>query len=51
MPLVLQLPAVKRENLKRASSCPYYKGETFQRWGQVARQIKDTKVRTVKVSR
>jgi len=51
MPLVLQLPEVNREQAERASSCPYCKGETFQRWGQVARQIKDTKVRTVKVSR
>jgi len=51
MPIVLQLPEVKRENEERPSVCPYCGGETFQRWGTIHRQIKDTKVRKVKVTR
>jgi len=51
MKIVLQLPAVKRKKLIRPSKCPYCKGETFQRWGLVSKQIKDTKVRSIKVSR
>jgi len=49
--VVLNLPAVKRKNAGRPSKCPYCKGETFQSWGKVSRQIKDTKVRTVEVLR
>ena len=51
MKIVLQLPQVERKKLNRPSKCPYCKGEVFQRWGTGSRQIKDTKVRTVKVSR
>ena len=51
MRIVLQLPQVERKKLSRPSKCPYCKGEVFQRWGTGSRQIKDTKVRTVKVSR
>jgi DNA-directed RNA polymerase subunit RPC12/RpoP len=51
MRIVLQLPKVKREKAERPSHCPYCQGETFQGWGKVSRQIKDTKVRTVKVAR
>jgi transposase-like protein len=51
MKIVLQLPQVKRKKLTRPTKCPYCKGEVFQRWGMVDRQIKDTKVRTVKVPR
>ena len=51
MPIVLQLPEVKREKEERPTHCPYCKGEIFQRWGLISRQIKDTKVRTVKVPR
>jgi transposase-like protein len=51
MKIVLQLPQVKRKKLTRPSKCPYCKGEVFQRWGMVNRQIKDTKIRTVEVPR
>jgi hypothetical protein len=51
MRIVLQLPGVERKKLTRPSKCPYCKGEVFQRWGLVSRQIKDTKVRAVKVPR
>ena len=51
MKIVLQLPQVERKKLTRPSKCPYCKGELFQRWGMFSRQIKDTKVRTIKVAR
>jgi len=51
MKIVLQLPQVERKEHTRPSKCPYCKREVFQRWGVVSRQIKDTRVRTVKVSR
>jgi len=51
MRIVLQLPQVERKKLARPARCPHCKGEVFQRWGIGVRQIKDTKVRTVKVSR
>lgn len=51
MNIVLQLPRVERKNHTRPSKCPYCKGETFQRWGVVSRQLKDTKVRRVTVLR
>jgi len=51
MKIVLQLPEVERKKLTRPSKCPYCKGEVFQRWGMISKQIKDTKVRTVKVPR
>ena len=51
MRIVLALPEVKREKEERPLRCLNCKAETFQRWGLVSRQIKDTKARTVKVSR
>lgn len=51
MRIVLQLPQVERRQQTRPSKCPYCKGETFQAWGMVSRQIKDTKVRRVEVPR
>ena len=51
MKIVLQLPKVKREKQARPSKCPYCQAGVFQRWGLVGRQIKDTRVRTVKVPR
>ena len=41
MPIVIQLPEVKREKNERPIECPHCKGETFQRWGRVKKQIKD----------
>lgn len=49
--VVLKLPDVKRENEERPRSCPYCEGQTFQRWGQVQKRVKDTKKRSVRVYR
>jgi transposase-like protein len=49
--VVLKLPAVKRKTETRPSQCPYCEGETFQRWGQVRKPVKDVQVRQVKVYR
>ena len=49
--VVLKLPDVKRKREERPRQCPYCEGETFQRWGQVKKQVKDVHVRKVKVYR
>lgn len=49
--LVLKLPDVKRKREERPSRCPYCKGETFQRWGEVRKPVKDTRCRNVHVYR
>ena len=49
--VVLRLPNVKRKTTARPKQCPYCQGETFQRWGQVNKPVKDTGVRNVKVYR
>ena len=49
--LVLKLPIVKRKTEKRPKECPYCNGETFQRWGQVRKPVKDTHYRNVCVYR
>jgi hypothetical protein len=49
--VVLKLPDVKRKREDRPKHCPYCKGETFQRWGQVNKPVKDVRVRNVKVYR
>lgn len=49
--VVLKLPVVKRKTEKRPKECPYCKGGTFQRWGQVSKAVKDTRVREVQVYR
>jgi transposase-like protein len=49
--LVLKLPDVKRKREERPRGCPYCKGETFQRWGQVKKPVKDTRCRNVRVYR
>ena len=51
MAIVLQLPSVKRNKTRRPTCCPYCQGETFQRWGEVRKQIKDTRIRNVRVYR
>lgn len=51
MPIVIQLPEVKREENGRPQDCPNCKGETFQRWGRVRKHIKDPKLRSVRVYR
>lgn len=49
--VVLKLPKVKRRREERPKQCPYCGGETFQRWGQVNKPVKDVRVRNVKVYR
>jgi transposase-like protein len=49
--VTLRLPEVKRVTEERPKRCPYCEGETFQRWGQVAKPVKDVQVKGVKVYR
>jgi len=49
--LVLKLPVVKRNTEERPKECPYCAGETFQRWGQVRKPVRDTRVRKIHVYR
>jgi len=49
--VVLQLPVVKRQREERPDKCPYCEGETFQRWGQVRKPVRDTEFRVVRVYR
>ena len=49
--VVLKLPDVKRKSEARPKKCPYCEGETFQRWGQVHKPVRDVYVRKVKVYR
>lgn len=49
--VVLKLPDVKRKREERPRRCLYCEGETFQRWGQVSKPVKDLRVRNVKVYR
>ena len=49
--VVLKLPNVKRRREERPRRCPHCGGETFQRWGQVNKPVKDVWVRNVKVYR
>ena len=39
--VTLRLPEVKYCQEKRPSQCPYCQGETFQRWGGVAKRVSD----------
>src|SRR5688572_3132714 len=49
--VVLKLPDVKRKREERPRKCAYCEGETFQRWGQVSKPVKDIRVRNVRVYR
>ncbi len=49
--LVLKLPDVKRGTEERPKECPYCEGETFQRWGQEKKPVRDTRCRNVQVYR
>ena len=49
--VVLKLPDVKRKTEERPKGCPYCQGETFQRWGQLSKPVKDVHVRQVRVYR
>jgi len=49
--VILQLPDVKRQYEERPGKCVYCEGETFQRWGQVRKPVRDTRCRNVGVYR
>jgi len=49
--VVLKLPDVKRKTEERPRECPYCAGETFQRWGQVKKPVRDTLCRNIRVYR
>jgi transposase-like protein len=49
--VVLKLPDVKRKTEERPKGCPYCNGETFQRWGQVKKPVRDVHCRSVRVYR
>jgi transposase-like protein len=49
--VVLELPNVKRKIESRPRQCPNCQGETFQRWGQVNKPVKDMGIRNVRVYR
>ena len=49
--VILRLPEVKRKREERPKKCCYCEGETFQRWGQVCKPVKDVHVKRVKVYR
>ena len=49
--VTLRLPAVKRKTEIRPKSCPYCQGGTFQRWGKVAKPVKDQRHRSISVYR
>ncbi len=47
--VVPELQNVKRKTEARPNKCPCCQGQTFQRWGQVNKPVKDVCVRNVKV--
>jgi transposase-like protein len=49
--VVLKLPDVKQRTAVRPREYPYCEGQTFQRWGQVNKPVKDVRVRNVKIYR
>ncbi len=49
--VVLKLPAVKTSTETRPKTCPRCQGETFQRWGQVSKPVKDNRYDIVSVYR
>ena len=49
--VILRLPGVKRKTEVRPEKCPYCHGETFQRWGEVRKPVRDNRYRSVQVYR
>ena len=49
--VILRLPDVKRQSEERPRKCAYCESETFQRWGQVKKPVRDTRCRKVRVYR
>lgn len=51
MSIVIQLPEVKGHESNRPHKCRHCQGQTFQRWGQHRKRIKDPKLKNVRVYR
>jgi|GEM_PF-579007 len=49
--VILRLPDVKRNNKIRPQKCRYCQEETFQRWSQVHKPVRDSRYRSVQVYR
>jgi transposase-like protein len=49
--VTLRLQDVKRKTTNRPQKCPYCSGDTFQRWGQVQKPVRDLRYRTIHVYR
>ena len=49
--VTLRLPEVKRKTEERPKQCRFCGGETFQRWGQVEKAVKDVRMKQVRVYR
>jgi transposase len=49
--VTLSLPDVTLKTEMRPKACPHCSGETFQRWGRVAKPVKDNHYRTIMVYR
>jgi transposase-like protein len=49
--VTLQIPDVKYSQTERPQKCPYCRGETFQSWGRMEKQVRDPKLSQVRVNR
>ena len=49
--VTIKLADVKSQTNERPEKCPHCEGETFQRWGQVRKTIRDQKVKEVSIYR
>lgn len=49
--VILQVPEVKYSRVDRPEKCPNCRGETFQRWGGAAKQVRDPRLSEVWVYR
>jgi transposase-like protein len=49
--VTLRLPEVKYCQADRPRHCPYCSGETFQRWGQITKPVRDPRLEDVRVYR
>lgn len=49
--VILHLPEVKSIQVERPDRCPYCPGETFQRWGEETKQVRDPRLQQVLVYR
>lgn len=49
--VVLQLPDVKEKSESRPKKCRYCQGETFQRWGELNKPVRDNQYHSVTIYR